>query len=55
MLTQSLNIPVSSTKVAPVPFAKPDQFCALTGYAGLVASEFTYRKDEEIYGEDELA
>ena len=55
MLTQSLNIPVSSTKVAPVPFAKPDQFCALTGYAGLVASEFSYRKDEEIYGEDELA
>ena len=38
-----------------VPFAKPDQFCGLTGHAGLVASEFSYRKDEEIYGEDELA
>ena len=46
---------ISSTKVAPVPFAKPDQFCALTGHAGLVASEFSYQKDEEIYGEDEPA
>ena len=55
MLTQSLNTSISSTKAAPVPFAKPDQFCALTGHAGLVASEFSYRKDEEIYGEDELA
>jgi CRP/FNR family nitrogen fixation transcriptional regulator len=27
----------------------------LTGHAGLVATEFTYRKDEEIYGEDEAA
>lgn len=55
MLTQSLNIPVSSTKAAPGPFAKPDQFCALTGHTGLVASEYSYRKDEEIYGEDEPA
>ena len=55
MLTQSLNTSISSTKAAPVPFAKPDQFCALTGHAGLVATEFSYRKDEEIYGEDEPA
>ena len=55
MLTQSLNTSISSTKAAPVPFAKPDQFCALTGHAGLVASEFSYHKDEEIYGEDEPA
>ena len=55
MLTQSLNTSISSTKAASVPFAKPDQFCGLTGHAGLVASEFSYRKDEEIYGEDELA
>src|SRR5260370_41263752 len=55
MLTQSLNTSISSTKAAPVPFAKPDHFCALTGHAGLVASEFSYRKDEEIYGEDEPA
>ena len=55
MLTQSLNTSISSTKAAPVPFAKPDQFCALAGHAGLVASEFSYHKDEEVYGEDELA
>jgi CRP/FNR family nitrogen fixation transcriptional regulator len=55
MLTQSLNTSVSSTKAVPVPFAKPDQFCGLTGHPGLVASEFSYRKDEEIYGEDEPA
>jgi CRP/FNR family nitrogen fixation transcriptional regulator len=55
MLTQSLNTSISSTKAAPVQFANPDQFCGLTGHAGLVASEFSYRKDEEIYGEDEPA
>jgi CRP/FNR family nitrogen fixation transcriptional regulator len=55
MLTQSLNTSIGSNKASPVPFAKPDQFCGLTGHAGLVASEFSYRKDEEIYGEDEPA
>ena len=40
MLTQSLNTSISSTKAAPVPFAKPDQFCGLTGHAGLVARNF---------------
>jgi CRP/FNR family nitrogen fixation transcriptional regulator len=53
MLTESLNTSISSTAL--VPFAKPDQFCALTGHAGLVASEFSYHKDEEVYGEDEPA
>ena len=55
MLPQSLNTSISSAKAAPVPFANPDQFCALTGHAGLVASEFSYHKDEEVYGEDEPA
>src|SRR4051812_39096534 len=55
MLSQSLNTTVISTKAAPPSFAAPDQFCALTGHAGLVATEFSYRKDEEIYGEDEPA
>ena len=55
MLPESLNTSISSTKAGPVPFAKPDQFCALTGHAGLVASEFSYHKDEEVYGEDEPA
>jgi len=55
MLTQSLNASITVTKVAPPPLSSPDQFCALTGHAGLVATEFSYRKDEEIYGEDEPA
>src|SRR5205823_9700677 len=44
----------TANKVAPVAYS-PDHFCALTGHAGLVAIEFSYRKDEEIYGEDEPA
>jgi CRP/FNR family transcriptional regulator, nitrogen fixation regulation protein len=55
MLTQSLNRSVTANKIAPIPCSVPDHFCALTGHAGLVASEFSYRKDEEIYGEDEAA
>jgi CRP/FNR family transcriptional regulator, nitrogen fixation regulation protein len=55
MLTQSINTSITRTKAAPVPLPNPDQFCALTGHAGLVATEFSYRKEEEIYGEDEPA
>src|SRR5512133_3054866 len=54
MLTQSLNTSITANKVAPAAYT-PDQFCALTGHAGLVATEFSYSKDEEIYGEDEPA
>src|ERR1700732_3337087 len=57
MLTQSLTTSVIGNKISPVacPVPSPDQFAAVTGHAGLVASEFSYRKDEEIYGEDEPA
>ena len=55
MLTQSLNTSVVSNKIAPVSYPVSDQFGAITGHVGLVASEFTYKKDEEIYGEDEPA
>jgi len=55
MLTQSLNTSIHPTKATPAPFAAPHAFCGLTGHPGLVASEFSYRKDEEIYGEDEPA
>src|SRR6202011_6036996 len=55
MLTQSLNTSTIGNKVAPVAYSPPDQFCALMGHAGLIATEFSYRKDEEIYGEDEPA
>jgi CRP/FNR family transcriptional regulator, nitrogen fixation regulation protein len=49
------NTSTNGTKLAPLPFSSADQFCALTGHASLVATEFSYRKDEEIYGEDEPA
>ncbi|MGO8913828.1 MAG: helix-turn-helix domain-containing protein [Bradyrhizobium sp.] len=58
MLTQSLSTSViGNNKMSPAayPAAAPDQFGAVTGHAGLIATEFTYRKDEEIYGEDEPA
>jgi len=55
MLTQSLDTSITDTKAAPVLLPNPDRFCALTGHAGLVATEFSYRKEEEIYGEDEPA
>ena len=56
MLTQSISTssPVGR-KVAPPPCVPNDRLGVLTGHAGLVTSEFTYRKDEEIYGEDEKA
>jgi len=55
MLTQSLNTPVPSTPVGRAPLPALDPFAAITGHAGLIATEFSYRKDEEIYGEDEPA
>jgi CRP/FNR family transcriptional regulator, nitrogen fixation regulation protein len=56
MLSQSISAtsPVGR-KVAALPCATSDRFGVLTGHAGLVATEFTYRKDEEIYGEEEQA
>ena len=55
MQTQSLTPPVNTAKISPVAGPTADQFGLLTGHAGLVATEFSYRKDEEIYGEDEPA
>jgi CRP/FNR family transcriptional regulator, nitrogen fixation regulation protein len=54
MLTQSFDTSTAVNKVTPLAYS-PDQFGALTGHAGLVATEFSYRKDEEIYGEEEPA
>ncbi len=54
MLTQSISTsPTTGRKVAPAPHVVPDHFGVLTGHAGVIATEFTYRKEEEIYGEDE--
>jgi CRP/FNR family nitrogen fixation transcriptional regulator len=54
MLTQSLDTSIASNK-APPAIPSRDPFCALTGHVGLVASEFSYGKNEEVYGEDEPA
>jgi CRP/FNR family nitrogen fixation transcriptional regulator len=53
MLTESIGTSVIVSKINPVSRSTNDQFCAITGHAGLVAAEFSYNKDEEIYGEDE--
>jgi CRP/FNR family nitrogen fixation transcriptional regulator len=54
MLTQSLST-TTVNKTSAAAGAAPDQFGAITGHAGLVVTEFSYWKDEEIYGEDEPA
>jgi len=53
MLTQSISASVIARKISPAALAAPDQFHMIAGQAGLVAAEFSYKKDEEIYGEDE--
>jgi len=55
MLTQSLNTSVIGNRTPPAAGSAPEQFCGFKGHAGLIATEFTYSKDEEIYGEDEPA
>ena len=54
MLNQSLTPSAVVAKPGPIAPAT-DRLGLLTGHGGLVASEFTYRKEEEIYGEDEPA
>ena len=58
MLTQTITAPaVQAAKVFPAPCAQSvpavDQFSVIATCAGLIATEFSYRKDEEIYGEGE--
>jgi CRP/FNR family nitrogen fixation transcriptional regulator len=55
MQTQSLTPSVIATKIRPAICPTEDQFGVLAGHAGLVTTEFSYGKDEEIYGEDEPA
>jgi CRP/FNR family nitrogen fixation transcriptional regulator len=55
MLTQSLNTSVIGNRIPRASGPAPEQFGGLTGHAGLIATEFAYRKDEEIYGEEEPA
>jgi CRP/FNR family transcriptional regulator, nitrogen fixation regulation protein len=53
MLTQSICTSVIARKVSPTSLPADDQFHIIAGQAGLVATEFSFKKDEEIYGEDE--
>ena len=53
MLTQSIGTCVIAPKVSPAALPTHDHFHIIAGQAGLVATEFSYKKDEEIYGEDE--
>src|SRR5690349_5290407 len=56
MLNQALAVPtIIGTKIDPISPRVTDVLGALTGHAGLVATEFSYRKDEETCGEDERA
>ncbi|XIA67383.1 helix-turn-helix domain-containing protein [Bradyrhizobium sp. TZ2] len=55
MLTPSAAPSLDINRPAPSAFAPSEPFCGLSTQAGLIATEFTYRKDEEIYGEDEPA
>src|SRR3974377_875958 len=51
----SLSPPVIGSNANAAVHPLTDRFGAIAGHAGLVASEFSYKKDEEIYGEDEPA
>jgi CRP/FNR family transcriptional regulator, nitrogen fixation regulation protein len=55
MLTQSIKTSVVGNKISPVARPTADPFCAILEHEGLVAAEFSDKKDEEIYGEDEPA
>ena len=56
MLTQSISTSPHRPQGQPaLPCQPPTSSACSTGHAGLVATEFTYRKEEEIYGEDEPA
>src|SRR3954469_21677861 len=55
MLTQTIT--ARAAKIVPTPrtpIAPPvDQFSVIASCSGLIATEFSYKKDEEIYGEGE--
>ena len=57
MHTQTITAPAAQVLNAPrIPApASTDQFSVIASCSGVVATEFAYRKDEEIYGEGEPA
>ena len=57
MHTQTITAPAATPYASSrTPVVPPvDQFSAIATCSGLIATEFSYRKDEEIYGEGEPA
>jgi len=58
MLTQTITAPaIPATQDFPAPRAPVapaiDHFSVIASFSGVVATEYSYRKDEEIYGEGE--
>jgi CRP/FNR family transcriptional regulator, nitrogen fixation regulation protein len=53
MFIQSFTNITAVTSKHPVAPVDVDQFGLLTGHIGLVATEFSYKKEEEIYGDGE--
>jgi CRP/FNR family nitrogen fixation transcriptional regulator len=55
MLTQTIIAPAAPIPVSHRAAIPPstDQFSMLTSCSGVIATEFSYKKEEEIYGEDE--
>lgn len=53
MLIQSISTSATGNEFNPAASATDDRFGLVAGHAGLVATEFSYKKDEEIFGEDE--
>jgi len=58
MLTQTITAPaIPATKAFPAPRTPVaptiDHFSVIASFSGVVATEYSYRKDEEIYGEGE--
>ena len=58
MLTQTITAPaIPATKVFPAPRTPVaptiDHFSVIASFSGVAATEYSYRKDEEIYGEGE--
>ena len=57
MHTQTITAPAANVLNVPRSPAPPsaDQFSVIASCSGVIATEFSYRKDEEIYGESEPA
>ena len=58
MQTQTITAPaIPTARISPAPRTQiapaADQFSVIASCSGVIATEFSYRKDEEIYGEGE--